>query len=66
MDLTVSNGFFSKRLTGSSSSNVIVGAPDNVQTWTLIQTNSLLRDDLNLPVPFRTGQRQFLRACIVS
>jgi sugar lactone lactonase YvrE len=60
--LAVSNGFFQMRLGWPFSTNVVVEASFNFQTWTPVQTNALISGVLDLSVPLGANQNQFFRA----
>ena len=60
--LMVSNGLFQIKLTGPPGRNAIVEASANLQSWTPVQTNSLLADGVLLAMPLGTNQNQFFRA----
>jgi NHL repeat len=61
--LTVSNGLFLMRITGSSSGSVILETTTNLQSpWTPIQTNPFSPPGLNLSLPAGANQSQFFRA----
>ena len=60
--LVISNGFFQMKLTGPPGRNAIVEASANLQSWTPVQTNSLLADGVLLAMSLGTNQNQFFRA----
>ena len=62
--LSVSNGTFNMRLTGSPGANVVVESSFNLTTWTPWQTNMLPDGGLDLAIPMGTNQLQFFRARI--
>jgi YD repeat-containing protein len=62
--LSVSNGTFNMRLTGSAGAIVVVESSFNLITWTPMQTNTLPADGLDLAMPMGTNQQQFFRARI--
>jgi len=63
--LTVSNGLFRMRLTGSSGSTVIVERSANLQAWTPVQTNALPPGGLEVSVPVGPNPKQFFRARVI-
>ena len=62
--LSLSNGLFNLRLTGTPGATVVIESTLNLTNWFPLRTNTLPVGGLNLTIPVGTNQQQFFRARI--